>query len=232
MLQKNFSETGNRCFRGLLDKIPEFNNLGEKITVVGATKTVDTDVINEAYLAGIRDFGENRVREFSEKYGLYPPANLHFIGHLQTNKVKKIVGKVCLIQSVDSERLIEAIASCAVKQDLCQDILIEVNPSRDANKFGFFTEDAVNVCRKYKDLKGISVRGLMAMFPEAADEDEIAKLSTTMRRLYDEIKAENTAFKWLSMGMSRDFETAVKNGSNMIRLGRYLFGERRYDEVS
>lgn len=215
-------------FSKRLDSIPKFNNCGEKITIVAASKMVAIDEINKAFSAGIIDFGENKVQELKEKYNSFPPATLHFIGHLQTNKIKDVVGKVSLIQSVDSEKLLIAIADFADRHNLTQQVLLEVNPAKDENKSGFSCDEVFGIYQKYHFAKGISIKGLMAMFPKNSDKSSLISYCKAMRNIFDEMKLNDENICFLSMGMSDDFPTAIKNGSNMIRMGRYFFGERKY----
>ena len=212
-----------------INNLPLENNLGEKITLVGATKTVSTDIINKAVKLGIRDIGENKAQEFCEKYPHFPPATYHFIGHLQTNKVKMIVGKAHLIHSVDSVDLIKAINKQAKKLQIVQNILLEVNIAKDPNKHGFYENDLQNALQECKLCENLKVVGLMTVLPKCDNNDKLSNLCLQMRRLYDIIKAENKDFTYLSMGMSGDYQVAIQNGSNMIRIGSLLFGERNYN---
>lgn len=204
------------------------NNLGEPITLVGATKTMDVDTINEAISYGLKVVAENRVQEFNQKYNLIVGATHHFIGHLQTNKVKYLVGKVDLIHSVDSINLATAINDCAKKRGVIQDVLVEVNVGGELSKSGFSFDNALDgVYQIVNTLDSVCVRGLMAMLPLTEDKALLEDLCKKMRALYERIKAENDNFCYLSMGMSNDYPIAIKNGSNMIRLGSSIFGARR-----
>ncbi len=210
--------------------IKDGNNLGEDITIVGATKTMDVSVINEAISYGLKVVAENRVQEFISKNELINGAEQQFIGHLQTNKVKYLVGKVSLIQSVDSFKLCEAIEKEAVKKGVCQSVLIEINAGGEPSKSGFDLANAIDsVKRVVATFPHLKVEGLMAMLPATSDENTLIPLFDTMRKIYDELNGLGYGFKYLSMGMSNDYELAIKHGSNMIRLGRTLFGERSYN---
>ena len=211
-----------------LKNCPTVNNLGENITLVGATKTVEPEKIKEAVLLGLKHIGENKAQEFIEKYPLYPPATYHFIGHLQTNKVKQIVGKAHLIHSVDSIRLLTAINERAKALDITQNILLEVNVAKDVAKHGFFKEDLFDALAYANTLTNVCVQGLMTVLPKCENKDKLASLCLQMRELYDIIRKDNPSFKFLSMGMSGDYLTAIECGSNMIRIGSLLFGKRRY----
>ena len=216
-----------------LDKIFEAvrggNNLGEEITVVGATKTVSAEVINQAIDLGLKVVAENKVQEFNLKHGKIFGAEEHFIGHLQTNKVKYLVGKVKLIQSVDSLRLAEEINRRAEKVGVIQDILVEVNIGGELSKSGFDPNNVFDCVKKIAyEFPSLRVKGLMAMLPHSEDEVLLANLAQNMRAIYDNLKKDGLPFTYLSMGMSHDYKIAIKNGSNMIRLGRDIFGERNY----
>lgn len=218
--------------RKILDKTA-FNNLGEKVTLVAAVKTVTPEIINSAIKQGITDIGENKVQEFLDKYELIEGGNRHFIGHLQTNKVKYLIGKTALIHSGDRLDLLEEIDKFSQKKDLITDVLLQINIAKEITKGGFLAEELPYALSEATKLKNLRLKGLMAMFPNTNDKFYISKLCLQMRELYDKIKEnrngfENIDFKYLSMGMSNDYEIALENGSNMIRLGRALFGERNY----
>jgi len=218
MLETNLKE--------ILSLIEKGNNLGEKITLVGATKTVDVCIINKAISLGLNVVAENRVQEFNLKHEHIVGAKQHFIGHLQTNKVKYLVGKVDLIHSVDSVHLAKAISDMAIKHGVTQDVLIEVNVGGELSKSGVTPENAMDTLNEISALPNLSVKGLMAMLPKSEDEEYLSALCLKMRTLYDQMKKEGYPFTYLSMGMSGDYKIAIKNGSNMIRLGRTIFGER------
>ena len=215
----------------ILLEIKNGNDLKEDITLVGATKTVSADIINQAVSYGLKVVAENRVQEFREKHNLIVGADQHFIGHLQTNKVKYLVGNVSLIHSVDSVRLAEEIDKQAKKINVVQNILIEVNVGGELSKSGF---DFINAESGVKDISknfsGVKVVGLMAMLPKSDDKDFLASLCKKMRALYEKLKKDGLPFSVLSMGMSSDYKIAINNGSNMIRVGRTIFGERNYGE--
>ena len=216
-LQKIFSE------------IEKGNNLGEKITLVGAIKTVDAQTVNRAVSAGLKVVAENKVQEFREKDRFISGAEKHFIGHLQTNKVKYIVGNVSLIQSVDSIKLGRAISDECIKKNIRQNILAEINVGGELSKSGFDPLNAESSVKELSELPNISVSGLMTMFPLGASIEKIAELCSVMRSLYDKLKNAGLPFQYLSMGMSADYKTAIENGSNMIRIGSGIFGKRNYE---
>lgn len=197
---------------------------GATITVVAATKTVPFDVINIALENGITDIGENRVQEYLAKRDAVQPVNWHFIGTLQTNKAKYLVGSVSLIQSVNSPALADEISRLAVKRGITQDVLIEVNAAGESTKTGA-DFDAAQALTEYVDgLNGLRVRGLMAVPPKAAGDELYRKL----RDLYEMLASGREGFNTLSVGMSGDYERAIYFGSNMVRIGSALFGAREY----
>lgn len=221
----------NQNVTKILNEISAGNNRGEKITLVAATKMQSAETINVAIESGVEVVAENKVQEFREKTALLSPCRQHFIGHLQTNKVKYIVGKVELIHSVDSLNLATAINDFAAKKDIVQDVLIEVNVGGEETKSGFaFTEAENAVIEITKSLKNVRVKGLMAMMPISSDKDYLASLFDKMRTLYDKLKNQGLPLTYLSMGMSEDYKTAIAHGSNTIRLGTALFGKRNYGE--
>ena len=206
------------------------NNLGEQITLVGATKMVDAQTINTAIDLGLKVVAENKVQEFREKHLEIIGAEQHFIGHLQTNKVKYLIGNVALIQSVDSVKLAQEINRQANNKNLTQDILIEVNVGGELSKSGFSLDDTFeNIIDIAKSFPCVRVVGLMAMLPHSSDQIYLQELCGKMRQLYDKLQEFGLPFKYLSMGMSNDYLIAIKNGSNMIRLGSEIFGKRNYN---
>ena len=221
MLEKRIKE--------VFEIVKDGNNKGESITVVGASKTMSAEVINKAISCGLKVVAENRVQEFREKHELISPAVAqHFIGHLQTNKVKYLVGKVDLIHSVDSLHLANEIDRVALNKGVVQDVLIEINVGGELSKSGFSLDNALeNIEKINSDYKNLCVKGLMAMMPKSDDTVLLTSLFTKMRALYDECKTKGFDFTYLSMGMSNDYKLAIKCGSNMIRLGRTIFGERQ-----
>ena len=214
----------------ILKLIKNGNNLGEKITLVGATKTVPIETINEAIKLGLEVVAENRVQEFREKTDFIDKsARQHFIGHLQTNKVKYLVGKVDLIHSVDSVHLAVEIDKQARKLNVIQDVLMEVNIGGELSKSGINPENAFETAKEILSLDNVNLVGLMAMLPKSDDKEYLANLTIKMRSLLDRLKLINNNIRFLSMGMSGDYQIAIENGSNMIRLGSLLFGKRNYE---
>ncbi len=208
----------------------------KEITLCAATKMNDAQRVREAICAGITCCGENRVQELTEKLAqnAYEGADLHFIGHLQTNKVKQVVGKVSLIQSVDSLRLLQAISREAQKQNITQNVLLEINIGQEANKTGFAISDIPGILENMCEFPNIFVRGLMAIPPicqNPGDNDkffqEICNLSVDITRK----KYDNVCMEILSMGMSDDYASAIACGSTMIRVGTAIFGSRNYTQT-
>ena len=213
----------------ILNDISRGNDRGEKITLVAATKTVSVDVINQAISFGVEVVAENKVQEFREKTALLAPCTQHFIGHLQMNKVKYLVGNVALIHSVDNLSLAAAINAQAAKKGVVQDILLEVNVGGEQSKSGFEYGSTASAAHEITDtLPNVRVKGLMAMMPLYAETEELCGLFDKMRALYDGLKKDGYPFEFLSMGMSGDYKTAIAHGSNTIRIGTAIFGARNY----
>lgn len=204
-----------------------------EVTLCAATKMNDSQAVRRAIAAGVRVCGENRVQELTAKLAdnAYEGAQIHFIGHLQTNKVKQVVGKVDLIQSVCSEHLLAAISREAQKQGICQDILLEVNIGEEAAKSGFAAEDILPLVDRIDSFPNIRLRGLMAIPPISQNPGDNLKFFLKMRQIYVDIRAkknDNVPVDCLSMGMSGDFTDAVAAGSTMVRIGTAIFGARDY----
>lgn len=203
----------------------------EDITLLAATKTVPTEVINHAVEKGIKVIGENRVQEFLEKEENLLPSKRHLIGHLQTNKVKYIIGKVDMIESVDSLKLAEEISKQSVKRGIVTDILIEVNIGDEQSKSGVSYGETETLVKNAAKLAGIKVRGLMAIPPICEKSDELCGFFSKMYNLFIDIRGkniDNSSMEYLSMGMSGDYELAIENGANAVRIGSALFGKRNY----
>ena len=203
-----------------------------EIKLMAVTKTVPPEKINEAVDAGCLILGENKVQEFLEKYERYDKrAEIHFIGRLQTNKVKYIVDKVSMIESVDSIRLAEEIEKRCAKIDKVMDILLEINIAGEESKGGFSPDEVVAISEKIKDFQHLRLRGLMTIGRFGAEIEETRHYFEKMRHLLVDIKAkniDNIYINILSMGMSADYELAVSEGATTVRVGRDLFGARKY----
>ena len=204
-----------------------------EIVLCAATKMNDSENVRLAIQAGVDCCGENRVQELVKKQqeNAYEGAPVHFIGHLQTNKVRQVVGKVGLIQSVDSQRLLDAIHQEAAKQGIVQDILLEVNIGNEPSKSGFQTCQVYDICEGMGQYPNICVKGLMAIPPICQFSGENRKFFQEMYNLSVDITAkkyDNVSVEILSMGMSDDFRDAIACGSTMIRIGTAIFGPRNY----
>jgi pyridoxal phosphate enzyme (YggS family) len=196
------------------------------VTIVAVSKTVGVAEVGQAVAAGIHDFGENRAQEFTGKQGLFPQVRWHFIGTLQTNKVKQVVGRAALIHSVDSLHLLEAIDARARDIEIVQPVLLEVNVSGEASKHGMSFDEAEEVVRRACDLPGVLVRGLMTMAPLARSGSVrwvFREAADWMGRLQS-LHCDAVDLSELSMGMTNDFPVAVEEGATIIRVGRALFG--------
>lgn len=205
----------------------------KEIQLCAATKMNDAAAVRQAIAAGVDVCGENRVQELTQKLGenAYVGAPVHFIGHLQTNKVRQVVGKVDLIQSVGSLHLLEAINKEAARQNLRQDILLEVNIGEEAAKTGFAAGEILPLIDKIDSFSNICVRGLMAIPPISENPGDNSKFFLKMREIYVDIRAkkkDNVQVDCLSMGMSGDYLDAIRCGSTMVRIGTAIFGERHY----
>ena len=205
----------------------------EEITLVGASKMNDAAACREAIAAGIDALGENRVQEMAAKLAdnAYDGAPLHFIGHLQRNKVKQVVGKVALIQSVGSMELLEEIEKVAAREQLVQDILLEVNIGREEAKSGFDPDAVTAAAEAALSLPHVRVRGLMTIPPADADRDANMRYFQEVQALYVDINTKlfHNELKCLSMGMSGDYMDAIRCGATMVRVGTAIFGARNYN---
>lgn len=208
----------------IFNEIKNGNNLGEPITVVGATKFQPVELINEAIENGLKDIGENKAQEFRDKFDSVLPVNYHFFGTLQKNKVKYLIAKCYLIQSVDSLELIEEINRQSLNKQVTTNILLEVNLGEE-QKGGLNFEEIKEVLSTISNYSNVKVLGLMAMLPDSNDEALLVSLLEKLRAFYDELKTLYN-FKYLSVGMSNDYMLAIKHGSNMVRIGTKIFGRR------
>lgn len=204
----------------------------EDVLLVAVTKLHSPDEIKEAIDAGITDIAENKVQEIMDKYDKVPEVNWHLIGHLQRNKVKYIIDKVKMIHSVDSFKLAEEINKRAAQKDLTMDILIQVNSAEEESKFGIGVDEVASLVDEIcENCPNIRIRGLMCIAPYADDTNEVRPYFAEVKKIFDSYaddSRENIDFKYLSMGMTNDFEVAVEEGSNLIRVGTAIFGKRDY----
>ena len=200
------------------------------VLLVAVTKTRSPEEINRAIEAGITDIGENRVQEIIDKYEKVASVRWHMIGHLQTNKVKYIIDKVCLIHSVDSLRLAEEIDRRAGEHGITMDILVQVNAAGEESKFGLGIKEADQLAKEILDqCPNLRIRGLMSIVPFEDDPESVRIYFRMVNDLFEAMKERNHPrldLKWLSMGMSNDYMVAIEEGSNLVRIGTAIFGER------
>lgn len=204
----------------------------EDVILLAATKTVSPQLINYAINSGIKYIGENRVQEFlSKEDSLLPTAHRHFIGHLQSNKAKDIVGRVEMIQSVHSVKLASLIGKLSAEKGIVTDILLEVNIGKEQNKSGFLKEELSSAIEQIPKIEGIKLRGLMTIPPVCEKISDSIPYFEEMYKLFIDNKGkklDNVSMEYLSMGMSSDYAEAIKCGSNIVRIGTSLFGARNY----
>ncbi len=205
----------------------------EDITLIAVTKTHPPEMMNEAIMLGATDIGENKPQEVRDKFDRVLPARWHLIGHLQTNKVKYVIDKVCLIHSVDSIKLMDEIERQAEKHGIDMDILIQVNISGEETKSGISRDEVEELLLHAGDLKHVKVKGLMTIAPKTDNSITNILHFDNMRQLFIDIqqkKYDNVNMEYLSMGMSGDYETAIECGANMVRVGSAIFGARDYSQ--
>ena len=205
----------------------------DEVLLCAATKMNDAEAVRRAIAAGVDCCGENRVQELTQKLSenAYEGVPVHFIGHLQTNKVRQVVGKVSLIQSVDRPKLLACIQEEAARQGICQDILLEINIGNEESKSGFATRDILPLLEKISDFPNVRVKGLMCIPPICQNSGDNAKFFQEIRNLAVDITAkkyDNVSMGIVSMGMSDDYQSAIACGSTMIRVGTAIFGARDY----
>ncbi len=204
------------------------NSLGEKITLVAATKMQSAEAINAAIEAGVDAVAENKAQEFRDKNEFLLPCPRHFIGHLQTNKVKYLVGKVELFHSCDRDELANEIARLSVNRGVVSNVLLQVNIGSELSKGGYDYDEAKEAYARISNIVGLKVKGFMAMLPENDDKQLLRSLARKMRSLYEWARSQNQEIEYLSMGMSGDYKLCVEEGSNTVRVGSTIFGARDY----
>lgn len=203
----------------------------EDITLISVTKTHGAELINEAIDAGAKDIGENKAQELCNKYDDVKPVRWHFIGHLQTNKVKTIVDKVVMIHSVDSDKLASEIDKRAKSSGVVMDILVEINIGMEDSKSGATEEEARDLIKKIRDeYQNLRVRGLMCVPPITDNPENSRRYFRKLKDIFESIKelSEDESFDTLSMGMSGDYEVAIEEGATVVRVGTAIFGAREY----
>lgn len=204
----------------------------DEVTLIAVSKTKPLSMLEEAYDAGMREFGENKPQEMRDKAKLWNvPVHWHMIGSLQTNKIKYVVGTACMIHSVDSLTLAAAIEKEAEKKNLVMDILLEVNMAEEESKHGFSVVEIYPVISEISKMQHLSLRGLMTVAPYTENAEENRIYFRKMKELLVDINnknIDNISMDVLSMGMSSDYEVAIEEGATMVRVGTGIFGERNY----
>lgn len=230
MLKENLKEVQEN----ILKACEKSGRNPEDVTLIAVSKTKSVPMLQEIYDENIRDFGENKVQELVEKYDELPQdIKWHMIGHLQRNKVKYIVDKVCLIHSVDSYRLAEEINIQAKKKNITVPILVEVNIAEESSKFGIHAEDAIALVEQIAQLENVRIKGLMTIAPFVENPEDNRQYFRSIRQLSVDIAAkniDNVSMNVLSMGMTGDYMVAIEEGATMVRVGTGIFGERNYNK--
>lgn len=215
--------------KNLLNNLTLTNPFGERVTLVAAVKLQSPEDINAAIAAGITDIGDNHVQEFRDKFDeIRGEPKRHFIGRLQTNKVKYLAGKVDLYHSVDRLNLAQVLSEKSEKAEVISNALLQVNIGNEESKGGFSLDEIDAAYAIIRALPAIKITGLMAMLPDTDDKKLLYSLAEKMRQKYDYFRERDENFTHLSMGMSGDYELCISAGSNMIRLGTAIFGNRNY----
>ena len=229
MLEKNLKSIQDK----VKDACKRSGRHPEDVTLIAVSKTKPVSMLQEIYDLGIRQFGENKVQELTDKYEKLPKdISWHMIGHLQRNKVKYLIGKTTLIQSVDSLRLAEAIEAEAAKKNCLVDVLIEVNVAREESKFGISPEEVLPLVEQIARFRHIKIKGLMTIAPFVENPEENRAIFADLHKLYVDIKQKNIdngTVSILSMGMTNDYEVAIEEGATMVRIGTGIFGARNYN---
>lgn len=228
MLAENLQEVEKK----IQESCKKANRAREEITLIAVSKTKPVSMLKEVYELGIRDFGENKVQELSEKYTQMPSdMTWHMIGHLQRNKVKQVIDKAALIHSVDSIRLAETIEAEAAKQNIIVNILLEVNVAEEDSKFGLKVDEVFPTVEKIATFPHIRIKGLMTIAPFVENPEENRTVFARLQKLSVDIakkNIDNVSVDILSMGMTNDYQVAIEEGATMIRVGTGIFGERDY----
>ena len=227
----SIEENWNRVSERVAEAAVKAGRDPSEITIVAVTKTHPAETVEAALAAGVTDVGENRVQEFlSKESGVASPCRWHLIGHLQTNKVNKVIGRFAMIHSVDSLKLAEKLSAAGKQEGVVTDILVEVNTSGEESKFGLETDTALELCGDISKLPALNLRGLMTVGPWVDDAAVLSKAFGSLRLLGEKIRdagINGISMEHLSMGMTDDFEIAIAEGSTIVRLGRVIFGARR-----
>ncbi|WP_317368270.1 YggS family pyridoxal phosphate-dependent enzyme [uncultured Tyzzerella sp.] len=232
MMQKDIISKNLEIIKNNIEKsCIKANRKIEDIEIIGVTKTIDIERIKILKELGISTFGENKAQELLEKYDNINDVSWHFIGNLQTNKVKYIIDKVKLIHSVNSLRLLEEIDKRALSNSINMPILLEINIANEQSKSGLLQKDLEPILEYVKNFKNITLNGLMCVAPFVENPKENAQYFRKMRKLFVDIASknkDNINMKYLSMGMTNDYGVAIEEGANIIRIGTGIFGKRNY----
>lgn len=228
MLEENLQEVEQK----IQEACKKANRAREEVTLIAVSKTKPISMLKEVYDLGIRDFGENKVQELSEKYPQMPDdTTWHLIGHLQTNKVKQVIDKASLIHSVDSIRLAETIEKEAAKKDIIVNVLIEVNVAEEESKFGLKVEEVLPAIETIATFPHVRIKGLMTIAPFVENPEENRSIFACLQKLSVDIarkNIDNVNVDILSMGMTNDYQVAIEEGATMVRVGTGIFGAREY----
>ena len=220
--------------KNIIDACDRAGRSREEVTLVSVSKTKPPEMIEEAYRLGKRVFGENKAQEMKEKQEILPgDIDWHFIGHLQTNKVKYVVGRACLIHSVDSLRLAEAIEQESAKKNVICQILVEVNVAEEESKFGVRPEETLGLVEQIARLPHVHIQGLMTIAPYVEDPEQNRGIFRKLHELSVDIggkNIDNVSMDVLSMGMTVDYQVAIEEGATYVRVGTGIFGERNYHQ--
>lgn len=230
----NIRENYEQVIRSIAEACKNAGRDEKSVRLVAVSKTKPIEMLEAVNALGQTLFGENHVQEIVEKSALHPEYEFHMIGHLQTNKVRQVVGRVKLIHSVDSLHLAEAISKEAKKRGITQEILIEINVGNEESKYGFSFSEAAEETRKIADLPNLLIRGFMCVAPFTENPEENRPLFRKMRELAVDISRENRdniKADLLSMGMSNDYRVAIEEGATLVRIGTAIFGPRVYQGV-
>jgi len=215
--------------QAIKEELQKGNAYGERVLLVAATKTQTAERINAAIEAGVDAVAENKPQEFRDKNEALLPCPRHFIGHLQTNKVKYLIGKIELYHSCDRNELANELARQSISKGVVSNILIQINIGEEESKGGYSYEGAKETFSRLSSTDGLCVKGFMAMLPDIEDERLLRALTQKMRRLYEWAKEQSSQVEYLSMGMSGDYKLCIEEGSNVIRVGSTIFGVRKYE---
>ncbi|MCC8051184.1 MAG: YggS family pyridoxal phosphate-dependent enzyme [Clostridiales bacterium] len=230
MLRDNLNEVETRVARACL----RAGRSRDEVLLIAVSKTKPVEMIEEIYQEGVRDFGENHPQEIRDKFPQLPAdVRWHMIGHLQTNKVKYVIERACMIHSVESIRLAEMISSAAVSHDLVMPVLVEVNMAREESKYGIMPEETESFIREIAAFPGIHVNGLMTIAPYTENAEDNRVYFRNMKKLSVDIaekNIDNVDMCDLSMGMTGDYEIAIEEGATMVRVGTGIFGMRDYSK--